>query len=706
MTPTTEMSSPRSSLDRLLRPRSIAVVGASASPGSLGQTVVSNLERAHFTGDLYLINPKRAEIRGRACLPSIDALPENVDCAVFAIPRNAVLDALEACGRRKIGSVIIFSAGFAESGPQGRAEQEQLREIARRYQMLIEGPNCLGCVNYVDGIPLTFIVTQIADRARQAGVAIISQSGALAAVLGVNLQHHGLQISYSISTGNEATTGVEDFIEYLLQDEHTRVLTLIVEQFRQPRRLLDLAEKARALGKSIVLLHPGRSSAARDSAATHTGAMTSDYQVMCVKVEHAGVIAVETLEELVDVTQLLIRCPTVPCGGTAVLTESGAFKALTLDFCESLGIPLPSLSARAAADLRSILPDFISPSNPLDITAQGLVDTDLYRRALECILPDDQFGSIVLSIILTDEATSDLKFPPILAALRALEPVKPIVFAALDEGARFSPAYIEELRQLQIPFFPSPERAFRALARLKALTQPRDKNTIPSPLPIADLSLPAGVMPEYRSKQVIASLGIRVPEGGLANSLKEAQAIASRIGFPVALKIQATELTHKTDAGGVALDVKDPGDLASAWRRIHHGIHQFNPGLALDGTLVERMQPPGVELIVGAQNNEDWGAVLMVGSGGVLAEALQDTRLLPPDLSIEAIELEIHKLKCAPLLRGFRHLPPLDVRAVAEIIHTLGVAMRSTPSIQEIELNPLAVYPAGAVALDALIVVE
>lgn len=328
-------------LGRLLRPRSIALIGASATPGSLGEGVLSNLERAHFAGDIYLVNPKRVEIRGRQCVASIDALPEGIDCAVLAIPRDGVLDAATACARRKVGSLIIFAAGFAESGELGRVEQEKLAQIARQHRMVIQGPNCLGMVNYGDGVPLTFVVTQTEAAFPWPGVAVVSQSGAMAAVLGVNLHHHGLQISYSVSTGNEAANGVEDFVEHLLEDERTRILTMVVEQFRQPRRFLELAARARALGKYIVLLHPGSSSAARASAATHTGAMAANYQVMRTKVLHAGVVLADTLEELVDLTHLLIRCPSLPRCGAAILTESGAFKALTLDLCERIGLNLP-----------------------------------------------------------------------------------------------------------------------------------------------------------------------------------------------------------------------------------------------------------------------------------------------------------------------------------------------------------------------------
>ncbi len=281
---------------------------------------------------------------------------------MLAIPGAGVLDAVAACARRGVGAAIVFAAGFAEGGPEGRAAQQELGRIARAHGMAIEGPNCLGLVNYADGVALTFVDTPAAARFDdgRGGIAIVSQSGAMAAVLGVGLQARALGLTVSISTGNEAVTGVEDYVEHLLRaDGRTRVIAMIVEQFREPRRFLGLAREARRAGKLITLLHPGRSAAARASAETHTGALAGDYQVMRLAVERAGVAVVDTLEELLDLSELLVRCPSLPRAGAAVLTKSGAFKALALDFCEDVGLELPGLPPRTEDALRQALPSFI-----------------------------------------------------------------------------------------------------------------------------------------------------------------------------------------------------------------------------------------------------------------------------------------------------------------------------------------------------------
>lgn len=692
------------SLDRLLRPRSVVIVGASDKPGALGASVLANLDRNGFAGDIHLINPKRAEIAGRPCLPSVDALPEGVDAAVLAIPRAAVLDTIRGLAARKVGSAIIFSAGFAEGGEEGLAEQREIGRIAAESGMVIEGPNCLGMTNFIDRVPLTFVETSAKPLKGGAGIGIVSQSGAMACVLSTVLASRDLDLSFSVSTGNEAASGVEDYVEYLLEDASTQVIAMIVEQFRKPRRFLAAARRARALGKTIVLLHPGKSSAARESAATHTGAMAGDYQLMRAKVARAGAIFAETLEELGDIAEIALRCPAIPAGGVAVLGESGAFKALTLDLCEDLDLDLPRVDDESAPALRAALPDFVGVSNPLDMTAQGLVEPDLYYRTLAALFGDDRFGSVVVGIIQNDPVTAAIKLPPILRAVEELKPQKPVIFAGLDEGADITAAYIDQLRADGIPYFPSTERTLRALKRLNEHARRDFSEGDSSPLPAPGLPQAGGVVPEYRAKQILGPLGIPFPRGAFCTSVEEALTAAGQIGYPVALKAQSARLNHKSDAGGVVLNLHDADELRAGWDRLYANVSAYDAALTLDGALLECMGERGAELIIGAKSDPEWGPVILAGFGGVTAEILQDVRLLTPDLTIDAITAELHKLKQSALLRGFRGSPALDVEAVAKIIATLGRVLIAEPAIREIDLNPVIVYPEGkgAIALDAL----
>lgn len=691
-------------LDRLLRPSSVVIVGASDKPGALGASVLSNLTRNGFAGDIYLINPRRAEIDGRPCLPSVEALPEGADAAVLAIPRVAVLETIKALADRKVGAAIIFSAGFAEGGEEGLAEQREIGRIAAESGMVVEGPNCLGMTNFIDRVPLTFVETNATPLGDRNGIGIVSQSGAMACVLGTTLASRDLGLSFSISTGNEAASGVEDYVDYLLDDDATQVIAMIVEQFRKPQRFLAAARRARTLGKTIVLLHPGKSSAARESAATHTGAMAGDYQVMRVKVERAGAVFAETLEELGDIAEIALRCPPVPAAGVAVLGESGAFKALTLDLCEALDLDLPQVNDGNASALRAALPEFVGVSNPLDLTAQGLVDPDIYHRTLAALFDDDRFGSVVAGIIQTDPVTVGIKLPPILRAVADFKPAKPVIFAGLDEGANISQDYIDQLRAHGIPYFPSTERALRALKRLNGHAGRDFREGDRQPLPAVNLPDAGGVIPEYQAKALLAPLGIPFPKGAFCTSIDQALSAAEAIGYPVVLKAQSAALSHKSDAGGVVLNLRDAEDLRAGWNRLYANVAAYDPGLALDGALVEGMGERGVELIIGAKSDPDWGPVILAGFGGVTAEILQDVRLFTPDLPLDAIVRELHQLKQAALLRGFRGSPALDVDAVARIIATLGSLLLTHPAIREIDLNPVIVYPEGkgAVALDAL----
>ena len=694
----------RKALARLLRPGSVAVVGASDKPGALGATLITNLDRAGFAGAIYPINPKRDAIGARRCLASIEDLPHGVDVAVLAIPRPAVIDTVRALATRGVGAAIVFSAGFAEDGPEGLAEQAEIARIANAAGMVIEGPNCLGLVNHVDKIPLTFVEAFCEPPAGRRAVGVVSQSGAMAAVVGTVLIARAIPTSYSVSTGNEAVSGVEDYVDWLIDDPDTQVIAMIVESFRKPARFLAAAQRARAAGKPMVLLHPGTSVAARESAATHTGAMAGDYQLMRAKVARTGVIFAETLQELGDVAELLVRCPALARPEVAVLGESGAFKAMVLDQAERLGLPLTALDNGNAPALRAALPAFVPVSNPLDLTAQGLSQPSLYTDVLTALFDDDRVGAVVAGIIQSDPATADIKVPAILAALDARTVTKPVVFAGLDEGARMPDHYIAALRARGVPWFPTTERVLAALARLGADRGPADTAPI-SPLPLPALADEAGVIPEYRSKALLASIGVPFPERGFAADADTAVSVADALGYPVAMKAQASALSHKSDAGGVILNLADGAAVRAAWTRMHASVAAYDATIALDGVLIEAMGPRGMEMIVGGRNDPEWGAVVLAGFGGVTAEVLHDVRLFTPDMTEAEVIADLGKLKSAALLAGWRGAPALDVPALARLIVTVARLLHTEPRLAELDLNPVILYPRdqGVIALDALI---
>ncbi|MGK2911736.1 MAG: acetate--CoA ligase family protein [Sphingobium sp.] len=696
---------PQPPLDRLLRPASVAIVGASDKPGGLGASVLANLIRQGFVGNIHLINPKRAEIGGRPCVASVDDLPEGVDVAVLAIPRAGVLDAIRGLARRRAGAAIIFSAGFAEDGPQGLADQEEIGRIAREAGMVVEGPNCLGFVNFRDRVSLTFIDMPEARAQGDRRVGIVSQSGAMAAVVATTMIHRDVPLSCYISTGNEAASGVEDYLAYLVADEETVVIGMIVEHFRDPARFLAGARAARAAGKQVVLLHPGRSVAGAASAATHTGAMAGDFAVMRVHVERAGVVLVQSLEELGDVVEILTRCSRLMPGGTGVIAESGAFKAMMLDLAEDVQLHLPTLTDADSPALRAALPDFVPVTNPMDITAQGLVDPGLYGRTLAALVDDPRISTIVLTLIQTATSTSHIKFAAVMEALKGIATTKPIIIGGVDEGGGVFAEDIAALRQAGVTYLPTAERAIRALARItEFLARDLSAEAIGA-APVVGLTQTGSTVPEYRSKEIMAQHGIAFPRFAMANSVENAIEAAERLGYPVVLKAQSSELPHKSDAGGVIVGLKSRDELVEGWHRLHANIAMSRPGLALDGILVEGMAERGIEMIVGARNDPHWGPTILVGFGGVAAELLHDVQLLPADLGRHAIISAIRRLRMAPLLDGFRGAPVMDIDALADVVQRLGQMVAATPAIREVDLNPVIIYPAGqgVLALDALI---
>ena len=699
------------SISRLLRPRSVAIVGASPTPGSLGAGVLANLGRFRFGNPLHLVNPRYDRIGERPCVRSIAELPDGIDCAVLAIPQAYVADAVRACAEKKIGGLIVLAGGFAEAGEEGKRAQEQTAALAQAAGISLQGPNCLGNINYVDGVPLMFGVAPFELLGDRKGVAVVSQSGAMASAVRVALQARGIGVSYSVSTGNEASLGAEDFLEEFITDPHTSVIAMLMEQIRRPARFLDLATRAREAGKFIVLHHLGRSAAGRDAAKTHTGALSGDYSVMAAQVTARGVCLVDSLELLIDVPELLIRLRNPrSAGGTAIVGESGAFKGLALDFCETVGLALPPLSASTHEALASQLPVFSPPSNPLDLTAQAMSDTGMYRRVLELIARDSAFGSVVLTISLPSAESADRKLPLIIDALNSLDGKQGVVFAMLGEDCPIPLAYVDKIRDTGTPFFRSPERAFRALAAVKRLARLADlipADAIPSAARGIEAPLDPGMVPEYRAKQLLARRGLKMPGGRLVVSLEEALTAADELGFPLALKAQSSQLPHKSEAGAVALDIRDGASLRSAWATMQQRLAAERTAVSLDGMLLERMSEAGIEIIIGARNESGWGPVIMIGLGGILTELLQDVVFIPAGVGRAQIERALRSLKGAKLFDGYRGSPPADVDAAITVVEVLSALLLQHPEIVEADLNPVRIHARGqgATVLDALLVV-
>jgi len=688
---------------RLLRPRSVAIVGASPDHGSIGANALENLLLAGYQGEIHLVSRSRREINGRPCVPSIDDLPLGVDAVVLVVPETVVVDSVAACARRQAGSAVVFASGFAETGGEGKTKQDRISAIARESGLMLLGPNCIGFRNFADGVALTFEPVAEPVPTHKEGAAVIAQSGAMTSNLRLALLAKGVPITCAISTGNEANLGVEDFLADCLDRPGNRVFALFIEQVRRPALFLELVRRARRESKPIVLLHPGRTASARETAKSHTGAFAGDYQVMRAVLQHEGVVLVDTMDELFDVTTLLARWPEPSPLPIGAISNSGAFRGIAHDFCGDLRLPLANLTEGTKAKLKTMLPAYAAIDNPLDITTVGLANPRIFGDSTQAVLDDPGVGGVVLAFI---PGASEFQMVRCRSLLPAIEhSPKPVAFSMFGDETKLVEEFPRTLREGNLPLFRSPDRALRAMAHVNTYGCSRSRNAsapakLAQPIRIAE----CGPVAEYRAKDYLRALGVAVPKGGLAKSVDEACAIAKDIGYPVVLKAQSVALLHKSDAGGVIVGIADEAALRAQWPMLQGNVARAKPDLALDGVLVEGMAKPGLEMIIGARRDPEWGPVLVVGLGGIWTEALKDVVLLSPDVGEDEIVEALDSLKGAALLQGMRGAPPSDKRSIAHIAAKLGALMQATPELLDIEINPLVAYPDGALALDALMI--
>jgi acyl-CoA synthetase (NDP forming) len=698
---------------RILRPGAIAIVGASADPRSFGGFVQGNLERFGYNGELHLVSRSSTEINGHPCVKTIDELPTGIDLAVLAIPEAGVLDAVKSLAARQCHAAVLFASGYAEAGEDGQARQAELALAAREAGIALIGPNCMGFTNLAAGIPVTF--EPLATRAPESrpGVGIVAQSGFMAANLRDALIGRGVPVGCVFSTGNEVSVCVEDVLSAYIVDPQIRTLTVYVEQIRQPQRFLQLAAKARTAGKPIVLLMPGRSARAREAAQSHTGALAGDHATAMACLRREAVVTVDSLDELLDVSAVLLRYPSPPAGGTAFMTGSGAMKNIALDFAEDLGLDLPALGAPVVDKLTAMLPAYAVAENPLDYTTISVRNPAIVGELLLTMLEDEGVGSIVLAIPVGPVVAQKDKAEHIIPTVA--KATKPAVLVLTGDGSPVEPFFLQAIEASGVPLFRSADRALRALRRVaqygEALARAKRARTAsPAALPLPGAVPPNGIFAEYQGKAWLQAAGLPVPAGALATTVDEAVRIAQRIGYPVVLKAQASALPHKSDVGGVLVGLRDEAALRAGWTTLLANVASHRPELTLDGALVEAMGPRGLELVVGARRDADWGPVVLVGLGGIWIEALKDVRLVPADMAEEDVVVEIGRLKAASVLQGTRGAAGVDLAAIARVVALLGAQMQANPALTEIDINPLVAYPAGSerpvLALDALVVAQ
>ncbi|MGC1420225.1 MAG: acetate--CoA ligase family protein [Acidimicrobiales bacterium] len=697
----------RDAIHRLLHPRSIAVVGASDSPGSIGGAPISLIERFGYVGDVHYVSRTRTEINGRPCVDSIEGLPYGVDAVILAIPKEGVAEAILAAGRQGVGGAIVFSSGYAEAGTNGAAQQFELASVATEYDIALAGPNCLGLINFTESVPLTFGDASPNRRAGGPSLAIISQSGAMSLALTYAAMAQDIAVSYTISTGNEAVLGIEDYLGAILGEDGIRAVALLIEQIRRPAEFIELARVARQRGVALCVLHTGRGARAQAASLSHTGAIAGDQEVMRTILGREGVLFIDSLDELIDTVCVLVKCPMPSAYGVAFMTDSGAAKTHAIDVSDDIGLLLPELTPPTLVKLTDELPAFAIASNPVDITAMGLNDPSLYARVASALLGDDEVGLLVVSSMPGSVVQGTQQVEALVPALVTAS--KPVIYTIMGGETPLPPENKLKILDAGLCLFRSPERALRAARNVTRLARTlRDGESRVAPGPFGALPLDSRnkeYVSEHEAKVLLSRAGLRVPSGELTTDVRSARAAASRLGYPVVLKVVSAQILHKSDVGGVMV-VADEAELSRAHAQMLARIGAAHPEAVIDGVLVEEFVDGGVEMIVGARRDDTWGDHVLLGLGGVWAEVIKDAVVVTVDADRSEIVTAIDSLRGAATLRGARGSVMSDIDALVRAVELIGGILNATPWIAEIEVNPMLVLPEGegVVALDILII--
>ena len=655
-----------------------------------------------FKGTLLPINPTSREILGIPAYSRIGDAPGPIDVALLAVPALQIPATIEACGEAGVAACIVLTADFAEMGSAGAARQDELVRIARHHHMRLIGPNCLGFINPGLRLALTSSVALAIEPMPAGHIGLVSQSGSLMASLISHAQDLGTGFSIAVSVGNQADLEICDFVEYFIEDAATHAICVYIEGLKDSRRFLELAARCRAARKPLLVVKAGRSSAGARITQSHTASLAGTDAVWEAACRQHAVILVDDPEALIHCADFLIRFGAPAGDGIAALSPSGGTIAVTADRIAAAGLRLAELSDATQCELHKIVPP-TRPVNPLDVGGlareQGLASA---RACYELLANDADTAAVLIVVATTPQLDEKVR----LWAQLALACAKPTAIlltpGALVDGARAA------LRELRCPYTNRMDDALRVLSAAidygNALRRPVDEPALPAGFgAVETFSAPAGQLTESETKALLGLAGIAVTPEIAAASEAAAVAGANAIGYPVALKLSSRTLTHKSDIGGVQLDLRDDDAVRAAWRRIAGNVAKIDPVSAIE-CVVQPMVSGGVELIVGSKWDAQFGAVVMVGAGGIWAEHLHDTRLaLAPLTRHHALEL-VRALRMWPLLAGARGQTAADIDSLVDVIVRTGwLAARLGSRLVELDINPLLVKSIGkgAIALDA-----
>jgi acetate---CoA ligase (ADP-forming) len=712
-------------LDRLLKPRSVAVIGASANP-SFVSSIFRNVVELGFEGSVYPINPRYPELAGRTCYPSLRDVPEPVDHVVVGVPGRLLPQILADAEANGAGCLDIVSAGFAElAGDEGASRQRELRDWSARTGIRIVGPNCLGMLSTPGKLRALY---GWYEPIVPGPVAVVLHSGQMASSVATPLSDRAIGFSYIVTSGNEADLEAADFVRYFVEDRGVKVIGAFVEQFRSPEKLVAVAELAAERGKPIVVLKLGRSEGARRAARAHTGALVGSDRAIEAVFQRHGIQRVRSIDEMFEALAIF-HTPRLPRGdGVGLIFVSGGAAGLTHDLAAETGINVPPLDEATAARLAAVVPEYGSVGNPVDITGQGVFEQAILEGAVAALAEAPNIDTIAYGRGFPARLDRQGIVGRVFSQAVERYPDKLFLIFSLVGGRMFpepapTPPMVEPIVEVGgVPFLQDTGYTYRAIAALNRYAAFQRRRAAGRP---ARLSQPAAgeharaylasiwgqpgpgdaALTEREGKQVLAMYGIPTPREALAATAEQAVAAARAIGWPVVLKVESPDIPHKSEAGGVVVGLGDEAAVGRAFEQIVAAARAHRPDAEIRGVLVQQMVAGGVETILGLSRDPDYGPTVAVGLGGVLVELLDDVQLGLPPLGPDEAAAMLDRLRGRRLFDGLRGAPPADVGAAVDAIVRFGeMAADLADMVGEVDVNPLVVLERGVYALDCLIV--
>ena len=695
----------RHSLTRLLAPRSFAVVGVSGEPTGFGARTVQNMR--DFDGPVWCVNPKYAgqELHGRPCFASIAELPGAPDSTVIALPRTGVMGAVQDLAAKGAGGAVIYASGYGETDlPERAVEEEVLRNTARSLGFPLLGANCLGFADHRQRAGATFMPDYVKLTAPAGGVGVVSQSGALGYAL-MQAAERGFAMCHMATAGNATDLDVCDLAAFQLHLAECRCVALVVEGLRDARRLFALGELAKQLGKTIVVMKLGRGEIGAKAAMSHTGSLAGSTAAWSAGFRRAGMLEVEDFDALLETAGFFAKAGPPKGRGVGIVTPSGGAGIMAADHAEFAGLALPQPAPETERILRAAIPEFGSPRNPCDLTAQVATNPKSFEECMVAMLKDDQYATVIFPVVYHNPAPAATP-----ARMKTLEPMaaaagKPICIAWIPESLEGPGAEAADVSP-NLVLFRSTRRMMNALRLWFSQHDPKPQLGLVTDRGVAAAAaIPAGptTLMEASAKAAFGAAGVPVVAEIAASDAPAAIQAARGLGFPVVLKLDSPDVAHKTEVGGVELNLQDDAAVSAGFERIMAGVARHAPSARVEGVLVQRMEPRGVELILGARRDPQFGTLILVGLGGVQAELWKDVALDVAPVSADGAMAMLRSLKAFPLLDGFRGAPPVDLAAVTETIaHFSAFVAALGDRLEEAEINPLLCRSNGCVAVDGL----